>query len=58
MYWNNDWMILLGRNQWLGLDMGFWLALAAVTLIVIIMNVVFWSMKPLHENTKNKDKGL
>lgn len=27
--------------------MGFWVANAAVLVIVIIMNVVFWSMKPL-----------
>lgn len=27
--------------------MGFWVANAAVLVIVVIMNVVFWSMKPL-----------
>lgn len=27
--------------------MGFWVANEAVLVIVIIMNVVFWSMKPL-----------
>ena len=27
--------------------MGFWVANAAVLVIIIIMNVVFWSMKPL-----------
>jgi hypothetical protein len=27
--------------------MGFWVANGVVLVIVIIMNVVFWSMKPL-----------
>lgn len=27
--------------------MGFWVANAAVLVIVVIMNVVFWCMKPL-----------
>ena len=27
--------------------MGFWVANAAVLVIVVIMNVVFWSTKPL-----------
>ena len=31
--------------------MGFWAAVGAVLMIVIIMNVVFWSMKPL-KNSK------
>lgn len=26
--------------------MGFWVAMAAVLLIVVLMNVVFWGMKP------------
>ena len=39
-------MTLFGTTEWLGLNMGFWVALAAVLLIVILMNVLFWSMKP------------
>lgn len=27
--------------------MGFWVANGVVLVIVIIMNVIFWSMKPL-----------
>lgn len=27
--------------------MGFWVANGVVLVIVVIMNVVFWSMKPL-----------
>ena len=26
--------------------MGFWAAMAVVCLIVLVMNMVFWSMKP------------
>lgn len=38
---------MFGTTEWLGLNMGFWVTNAAVLVIVIIMNVVFWSMKPL-----------
>ena len=30
----------------LGINMGFWVGMAAVLLIVVLMNVVFWSLKP------------
>ena len=33
-------------GKWLGLNMGFWVSMAAVLLIVFIMNIVFWRMKP------------
>ena len=46
MNWKELWMTLFGTTEWLGLNMGFWVALAAVLLIVILMNVLFWSMKP------------
>lgn len=42
----NVWMNLFGTTELLGLDMGFWAAMAVVALIVIAMNMVFWSMKP------------
>lgn len=45
MNWKELWMTLFGTTEWLGLNMGFWVALAAVLLIVILMNVLFWSMK-------------
>lgn len=47
MNWMQIWIDLFGTTEWLGLNMGFWVANAAVLVIVIIMNVVFWSMKPL-----------
>ncbi len=46
MNWKELWLILFGRTEWLGLNIGFWVAMAAVVLIVVVMNVVFWSMKP------------
>lgn len=47
MNWTQIWMDLFGTTEWLGLNMGFWVTNAAVLVIVVIMNVVFWSMKPL-----------
>ena len=46
MNWKELWMTLFGTTKWFGLNIGFWVAMAVVLLIVIIMNVVFWSMKP------------
>ena len=47
MNWTQIWIDLFGTTEWLGLNLGFWMANAAVLVIVVIMNVVFWSMKPL-----------
>lgn len=53
MNWKELWMTLFGTTEWLGLNIGFWVALAAVLLIAdFIMNVLFWSMKP-KTDTKN-----
>lgn len=49
MNWVNLWMKLFGTTEFLGLNMGFWISMAVVVLIVILMNVVFWSMKPKSE---------
>ena len=46
MNWSNIWMTLFGSADWLGLNMGFWVSMAVVALIVVVMNVVFWGMKP------------
>ena len=45
--WAQIWIDLFGTTEWLGLNMGFWVANGVVLVIVIIMNVIFWSMKPL-----------
>lgn len=46
MNWAKIWMDLFGTATLWGVDMGFWAAMAAVVLIVLLMNVVFWSMRP------------
>lgn len=50
MNWAQIWIDLFGTTEWLGLNMGFWVANGVVLVIVIIMNVVFWSMKPLSKD--------
>lgn len=47
MNWTQIWMDLFGTTEWLGLNMGFWVSNGVVLVVVVIMNVVFWSMKPL-----------
>ena len=41
MNWNKIWMSLFGTCEWLGLNIGFWVSMAVVVIIVILMNVVF-----------------
>lgn len=53
LQWETIWMKLFGRTAWLGLNMGFWVSLAAVAVIVILMNAVFWGMKPRHTPPKS-----
>ena len=46
MNWKDIWMTLFGTADLFGLNMGFWVSMAVVALIVIVRNVVFWGMKP------------
>lgn len=46
MNWTDIWMRLFGTTTFLGLDMGFWVSMGIVAFIVLVMNVVFWGMKP------------
>ena len=46
MDWKELWLKLFGTTEWHGIDMGFWLSLVIITLLVIVMNVVFWNIKP------------
>lgn len=46
MNWATIWMNLFGVTSFLGINMGFWIGMAVVLWIVVLMNVVFWSMKP------------
>lgn len=45
MNWNAIWMSLFGRTELFGINMGFWAAMAVTGLIVIGMNVFFWTRK-------------
>lgn len=59
MTWSQLWMNLFGRTSFCGVNVGFWVALSAVLIIVIVMNVVFWGMKPKEQekNTSSPDGG-
>ena len=46
MNWATIYMNLFGTTSLLGINMGFWVGMAVVLLTVVLMNVVFWSMKP------------
>lgn len=46
MNFNNIWISLFGTTQWFGIDMGFWVSMFVCVVIVILMNVVFWGVKP------------
>ena len=53
MNWKEIWMVIFGSDVWLGLDMGFWISLTVVVLVVIVMNAVFWGMKPQKHKQKS-----
>ena len=44
MNWTAIWTSLFGTTSLFGVNMGFWAGMASVLLIVILMNVVFWSI--------------
>ena len=50
MNWKELWMTLFGTCEWLRLNMGFWASMAAVLLLVISMNTVFWGIKCLNKS--------
>lgn len=52
MNWMNLWMNIFGRGEYLGINMGFWVSMSVVALIVILMNIVFWNMKPARKINK------
>lgn len=54
MTWTKLWFCLFGTDTFCGLNLGFWIALAAVILLVAAMNAVFWAMKPNYILQKGK----
>ena len=51
MNWKDIWMMLFGTADLFGLNMGFWVSMAVVALIVVVMNGFFWGMKPQTKTT-------
>ena len=45
MNWMNIWIKLFGTAEYLGLNVGFWVSMVVVALIVVLMNVVFWKLR-------------
>ncbi len=54
MNWMNIWLSLFGRTELLGLNMGFWVSMSVVAMLVIVMNVAFWGMKPKKRDEQEK----
>ena len=52
MNWTLIWMKIFGTTQWMGIDMGFWVSMGISALVAVLMNIVFWSMKP--ENSRKE----
>ncbi|MDD4849175.1 MAG: hypothetical protein PHO10_00595 [Gemmiger sp.] len=46
MVWTNIWLRLFGTTTLLGINLGFWAAMAVCVLVVVVMNAVFWGLKP------------
>lgn len=46
MNWTMVWIGLFGTASLWGIDMGFWVAMTAVLLVVVLMNAIFWAMAP------------
>lgn len=46
MDWNSIWLDIFGTTTLFELDMGFWVSMTVVSLIVVFMNIFFWAMKP------------
>lgn len=54
MNWTKIWMSVFGTETFLGIDMGFWVSLSAVVILAVLMNIIFWSMKPDRKNMENE----
>lgn len=51
-FFSNLWIKLFGTMTFAGINLGFWAGMAVVGLFVIIENIVFWSMRPVHRAVK------
>ena len=51
MNWNEIWITLFGTTEWLNLNIGFWVSMNVVLLMVILMHAIFWGRKPRTRQT-------
>ncbi len=60
--WAGLWMKTFGTTEWCGVNMGFWVSMAVVALVVVLQNIIFWNMKPtehaLHVREEEKKYAL
>ncbi|MDO4668448.1 MAG: hypothetical protein Q4A63_01380 [Butyricicoccus pullicaecorum] len=56
MNWNEIWITLFGTTEWLNLNIGFWVSMNVVLLMVILMHVIFWGRKPRTRQTAESEK--
>ncbi|MCD7709702.1 MAG: hypothetical protein LUI02_07490 [Clostridiales bacterium] len=48
--WESFFLNVFGTLKgWGGINVGFWVAMIVVALVVLIENIVFWCMKPRPE---------
>lgn len=53
MEWKELWMTIFGTCDWMGLNMGFWVSMTVVLLIVIAMNAVLWGIESRYIKPKS-----
>lgn len=53
MNWKALWMSIFHQTDFMGLNIGFWVAISLVVLIVVCMNVFAWNSS---RKTKMKEK--
>lgn len=53
-FFSGLWMKLFGTMSLFGINMGFWFGMGVVMLIVVIENIVFWSMRPKHRKIEKQ----
>ena len=49
MHWTQLWLRLFHTTTLFSIDMGFWVSMGIALLIAILMNLIFWSMKPFQK---------
>ncbi len=46
MNWSGLWEALFHTQEICHVNMGFWVSMGIVCLVVVVQNLVFWLMKP------------